>query len=242
MKSIMISIKPIMVEKILNGEKTIEIRKNKPSCELPCKVYIYCTNSGRPLVYGQENACVEEHYTRTYGYSKKEADKIWGVLNGKVVAEFTLNKVEEYELELWDNNTYESIGKVYYDEEYGEREVDILETNCEIEDTKLVKESCLNLPQLRKYLGQGISSCYAWHIDNLKIYDKPKELSEFYKNNYKKIIDELEFNGCDEKHCKFAVGNSFIGDDGYCDYSMCPKLKLTKPPQSWCYVEEMKSE
>ena len=44
MKNIMISIKPQYVEKILNGEKTIEIRKTMPKCELPCKVYIYCTN------------------------------------------------------------------------------------------------------------------------------------------------------------------------------------------------------
>ena len=43
MKSIMISIQPQYVEKILNGEKTIEIRKTMPKCELPCKVYIYCT-------------------------------------------------------------------------------------------------------------------------------------------------------------------------------------------------------
>lgn len=43
MKSILISIKPEYVEKILNGEKTIEIRKTKPNIELPCKVYIYCT-------------------------------------------------------------------------------------------------------------------------------------------------------------------------------------------------------
>ena len=43
MKAIMISIKPEWVCKILNGEKTIEIRKTMPKCKLPCKVYIYCT-------------------------------------------------------------------------------------------------------------------------------------------------------------------------------------------------------
>lgn len=36
MKSIMISIKPEWVKKILNGDKTIEIRKTMPKCELPC--------------------------------------------------------------------------------------------------------------------------------------------------------------------------------------------------------------
>ena len=45
MKAIMISIKPKWVAKILNGEKTIEIRKAMPKCELPideiqAKLYI----------------------------------------------------------------------------------------------------------------------------------------------------------------------------------------------------------
>ena len=39
----MISIKPKWVAKILNGEKTIEIRKTMPKCDLPIDVYIYCT-------------------------------------------------------------------------------------------------------------------------------------------------------------------------------------------------------
>ena len=43
MKAIMISVKPQWVSKILNKEKLVEIRKTKPKCELPCKVYIYCT-------------------------------------------------------------------------------------------------------------------------------------------------------------------------------------------------------
>ena len=35
MREIMISIQPQWVEKILSGEKTIEIRKTMPKCELP---------------------------------------------------------------------------------------------------------------------------------------------------------------------------------------------------------------
>ena len=37
------SIKPKYVAKILNGEKTIEVRKSKPKSKLPIQVYIYCT-------------------------------------------------------------------------------------------------------------------------------------------------------------------------------------------------------
>ena len=43
MKSILISIKPKYVADILNGKKTLEIRKSMPKCELPIDVYIYCT-------------------------------------------------------------------------------------------------------------------------------------------------------------------------------------------------------
>ena len=43
MKAVLISIRPEWVEKILNGEKTIEVRKTVPKLETPFKCYIYCT-------------------------------------------------------------------------------------------------------------------------------------------------------------------------------------------------------
>lgn len=42
-KSVLISIRPEWVDKILSGEKTIEVRKTRPNMEMPFKVYIYCT-------------------------------------------------------------------------------------------------------------------------------------------------------------------------------------------------------
>lgn len=41
MKSVLISIQPKWVEKIANGEKTIEVRKTRPKIETPFKCYIY---------------------------------------------------------------------------------------------------------------------------------------------------------------------------------------------------------
>lgn len=70
MKQILISIKPKWVAKILRGEKTLEIRKTAPK-ELPCEVYIYCTKSDY------------------IGYLPKR-------YVGKVVAKFTLNKVDKF--------------------------------------------------------------------------------------------------------------------------------------------------
>ena len=42
MKSIILSVQPQWIEKILNNEKTIEVRKSCPQ-ETPFKVYVYCT-------------------------------------------------------------------------------------------------------------------------------------------------------------------------------------------------------
>jgi predicted transcriptional regulator len=60
---------------------------------------------------------------------------------------------------------------------------------------------------------------YGWHISDLVIYDKPKELSEF-----KSAVTYGR-----------KLRTEFFGKDPCCvnDY------RLTRPPQSWCYVEEL---
>lgn len=47
-KAVLISIRPKWCEKIVNGEKTIEIRKTRPRLETPFKCYIYCTLPRNP--------------------------------------------------------------------------------------------------------------------------------------------------------------------------------------------------
>lgn len=67
----------------------------------------------------------------------------------------------------------------------------------------------------------GNKDGYGWHISDLKIYDKPRELSEFYKF-------------CDKKNCQMC--------DGEREYDVCVfgrRKPITRPPQSWCYVEEL---
>ena len=44
MKAILISIRPEWCERIISGEKTVEIRKNRPKLEPPFKCYVYRTN------------------------------------------------------------------------------------------------------------------------------------------------------------------------------------------------------
>ena len=89
------------------------------------------------------------------------------------------------------------------------------------------EETCLTNRETYEYSKGGLF--YEWHISDLKIYDKPKELSEFYreckkpcKPNKGKILcittKSLKMNGCNGK------------------------IPLTRPPQSWCKVEELQEE
>ena len=210
MKAIMISIQPQWLDKILNGEKTIEIRKTTPSCELPCKVYIYCTKSKPTLQYfynWQNYKPVSEHSTWASGRTLNIGE--YG--NGKVVAEFTFNEFEDFS--KWE-----------YDFGALVRHLDLWA------GTKG------NYPFLIDYL-KGQKKGYAWHIDNLKIYDKPKELSEFGKDldcdNYPCNKNKY----CEHYYYDWSEGCGACGIDF--DGEHCIYKTLKRPPQSWCKVEEL---
>ena len=149
-RAILMSIRPQHLVKILNGEKTIEIRKTMPKCELPIDVYLYCTKGKKNILYKYKDKYYTQHYL-TFTDSVE-------VLNSKVVATFTLNKC--YELEYAD--TY---GNSYFWK------------NTVISGRELCKKSCLDDCELDDY-SKG-KTLFAWHIDNLVIFDKPKELREF---------------------------------------------------------------
>lgn len=94
MKSVMISIRPEWCAKIASGRKTIEVRKTKPKLKTPFKCYIYCTKSPPYLVLGDVfRGNWETEYVTTHGYSREEADRIWGTLNGKVIGEFICDAI-----------------------------------------------------------------------------------------------------------------------------------------------------
>lgn len=192
MKAILVSIKPQWVEKILNGEKTIEIRKSMPKCKLPCKVYIYCTKakSNKERIIKIVDPLNEVKSFYAFDFFRSHTN----IINGKVIAEFTLNKVEEF-----------SVGSLRSDD--------------------FEKLACLSYKEIIDYFykpeeldGNHSKQGYAWYIDNLKIYDKPKELSEF--KVYDKTYDNVG-----------AFGWAFSDEQKY--------TPLKRPPQSWCYVEEV---
>lgn len=200
MKNILISIQPQWVERILNGEKTVEIRKTVPNCELPCRVYIYCTKAKLPQ---QGKGCVKaDHLTMPNFFNGRYSRYVLGAnygecLNGKVVAEFTLNKVEDFS--KWE-----------YDFGALVRHID------------LWAGTRGDYPFLINYL-KGQKKGYAWHIEDLAIYDKPKELSEFKK--YCNLVHNKQNIQCFKPLCK--------------NKEICNKeqMAITRPPQSWCYVE-----
>lgn len=165
MKSVLISIKPEWCEKIVNGKKTIEVRKNKPNLETPFKCYVYCTKGMDLWLAGIKG--------------KRESQ----LINGKVIGEFICDYVQELK----------------GDETASE---DFLHLCC-MQKEGFDKYRLSFVPKNGWWgkhpneFGCHNKTVYGWHISDFVLYDKPKELGEFY----------------------------------------CRK-QLTRPPQSWCYVED----
>lgn len=84
------------------------------------------------------------------------------------------------------------------------------------------KQACLTREEIVDYLkGTG----YGWRISNLKIYDKPRELNEFRRS-------------CPNSwYCESCA--MYWENNGTCGNA---SLQIKRPPQSWCYVEEVRNE
>lgn len=155
MKAVLISIRPKWVEKIVIGEKTLEVRKTRPKLETPFKCYIYCTEAKKRLVTilkdGDENYG-EIHHGKPVFIKVEEGSvcDMWGKRQ-KVVGEFVCDRIDRV---LW--NDY---GTGY---------------DCSDDD---VAAACLTRDELDAY-GKH-RPLYMWHISGLKLYGEPKELSEF---------------------------------------------------------------
>lgn len=85
-KAVMLSIRPKWVEKIANGEKTIEVRKTKPKLETPFKCYIYCT---LPKYSHEDFIATDYPMPQFYG-------------GGKVIGEFTCDRIYKIDKDSTD--------------------------------------------------------------------------------------------------------------------------------------------
>lgn len=179
---ILMSIRPEHLVKILNGEKTIEIRKTIPKCELPIEVYLYCTKSKKSAELDYFKWGQYELITDDNAHEYNANDVFWNG-NGKVIAKFTLNK--------WNKMPY-------------------VDNSYEVNPHDIPLKANMTIQQINEYGNK--KPLYAWHIDNLVIFDEPMELRRLYKcklgNITKDIVD-------------------WYGDNEY---------KITNAPQSWQYV------
>lgn len=158
MKSVLISIQPKWCELIANGSKPIEVRKTKPKIDGAFKCYIYCTKPKRYFSVGMHTNSSNEYLHLcenkvTMGDGFDLWDKEYAVLNGKVIGEFVCDEIYTGKAE-----TKEEAMSLYYD---------------------IAEQSCLSEHEFVDYWNG--KDLYAWHISDLKIYNKPKELSDFKK-------------------------------------------------------------
>lgn len=150
-KAVLISIRPKWVEKIANGEKTIEVRKTRPKLKTPFKCYIYCTLPKYP-----HEDFIATNYPMPQFYG-----------GGKVVGEFTCDRIYE----IRKRGIPENFDYCYLSlNEWGN---DDIET-----EIRAISASCVSKEELNAY-GAKAPLLYGWHISDLLIYDQPRELSEF---------------------------------------------------------------
>ena len=218
MKAVLISIQPKWCELIANDKKTVEVRKTKPKIDVPFKCYIYATQPKKWFRFSSFGYASDESLWLSNGKVKmSDGFEFWAdeteycCLNGKVIGEFVCDNINT--VEIW--NSLIQCGR------------------CEPE--YLVQDNaCLSMEELANYIGEKTG--YAWHISNLVIYDKPKELGEFVVPSKIGCCNEGKCRGC-----KYLDrGNGFNVEDD-CNAKFCTDeyKPLRKAPQFWCYVEEL---
>ncbi len=136
---------------------------------------------------------------------------------GKVIGEFVCKEIDEYRYGVYD-------GEFTYHIPTAEGE-----------------KTCIEYPEAEEY-GNG-KPLYFWHISDLVIYDKPKELSEFrtVDNEAVKKCEHRErvYNNPDYTNGAYLPGSYICNKDEPDWCTKCKTKPLTRPPQSYMYVEEV---
>ena len=124
---------------------------------------------------------------------------------GKVIGEFICDKVDEYPYDYCDG--------VDIDDDT------ILETAIDREDINIYAKG---------------KTLYGWHISDLKIYDKPRELSEFRTPcNFRNADNSCQYEWVDCYYTKFDYNQ-----DSSINMAECSSY-ITCAPQSWMYIEDL---
>ena len=200
-KAVLVSIRPKWCEKIASGKKTIEIRKTKPKLETPFKCYIYCTQD-KHLAFMQNQtgtnliACMDANAAIPVGGA---------IGNGKVIGEFTCDRI--YKIDKDSTDFLFKAGRLSVYKQAAEEKCGL--------------RVAMTDDELHGYLGhcQG----YGWHITDLRIYDMPKELSEF------KTLCRVDADCCACPYYNYTKMD-------------CDGRVIGRPPQSWCYVDDLQTK
>jgi predicted transcriptional regulator len=199
--AVLLSVRPKWCELIASGKKTVEIRKTRPKIETPFKCYIYCTKPKmitkyvfKPEDYPEYMRPEKPVFCKVPDGSSPYCSVVNG--NGKVIGEFVCDVIFTMSITYSDPTSRIALKEFPY--------------------------TCLTDRQIIDYLGNG-NQGYGWHISNLVIYDKPKELNEFY---LKKKCHSCKRSGYESSACIY---------DEDC---IVPAI-ITRPPQSWCYVQDL---
>lgn len=131
-------------------------------------------------------------------------------LNGRVIGEFVCDKVERITHCGTCNNDIR---------------LNIVDKNfyCKALDYEYLNKCKLSYFEIEKYSNGG--DVYGWHISDLVIYDKPRESSEFITPTT----------------CKSGIAKEMLCNTCCLSANFCSKKpkRITRPPQSWCYVESL---
>ena len=170
--------------------------------EFPFKAYIYCTKAKSKWRYSD--------YVGAYVNSKDEIVYAQQHIIGEFVCDYIYEWEKKDRLELIGIcPTVRASYMIFVDD---------------------LEKTCLTYDELDEY-GKG-KTLYGWHISDLKIYDKPKELSKFYVHKHD------TFNYC--CGCVYLVRLTTEYPCSECLRDREQRMYLTRPPQSWQFVEEVK--
>ena len=150
----------------------------------------------------------------------------------------TRGKIVRYSDIAWE---FEGKGKVIG--EFICDKFEVLKRNEIFNAPALYSQSRLTREEYFNYIGN--KTTYIWYIAEPKIYDEPKELSEFHVTDnsaiqsckHREIAGQPEYKTAHNGWIKGSYICNANGEPDWC--TKCKVKPITRPPQSWCYVEEI---
>lgn len=136
--------------------------------------------------------------TRSYDWCMKLSKIGMEKMNGKVIGEFVCDSIEKVDIPY----------PAYQDRL----------------DERFTKDSCVPYFQLHRYASKNrlYDNLFFWHISNLKIWNEPVRLKDFWGM----------------KPCKHGSDCCTCLQWDNMKEKCCASRYISRPPQNWCYVED----